>query len=128
MLRIFALVIGLLVGLALTQAVGAGEPPGWFGISLNVDAGGSVLSPTINSAKIVEVIPNSPAASVGLHTGDELVEVAGLTVSGGKARSLQAALGKKVGDSVTLRLKRPNGETYTAVLTAAPKPVQSGST
>jgi C-terminal processing protease CtpA/Prc len=128
MLRIFALVVGLLVGPALTTAVRAGEPPGWFGISLNVDAGGNVLSPTINSAKIIEVVPNSPAASVGLHTGDELVAVAGLPVSGGKARALQAALAKKVGESVVLRLKRPNGETYTAVVTAAPKPGRSGST
>jgi S1-C subfamily serine protease len=126
--RLYALVFSALLGLALPTAAWAAEPGGWFGISLNVDAGGFALSPTVNSATVLEVARDSPAASGGVRPGDELLEVGGLTVAGGKAQALQAALAKSVGETLTLRLKRPNGETVTAVLTAVRKPVRRGST
>jgi C-terminal processing protease CtpA/Prc len=120
--------VGLVIGLALTAASVAGVTGGWFGISMNVDAGGFALSPTVNRATVLEVAANSPAAAAGIHPGDELLEVGGLTVAGGKAQVLQAALVKAIGESLTLRLKRQGGETYTAVLIAASKPGHNGGT
>jgi C-terminal processing protease CtpA/Prc len=119
---------GLVFGLFLTAVTAAGETGGWFGISLNVDAGGFVLSPTVNKATVLAIAANSPAAASGIRPGDELLEVGGLTVAGGKAKELQAAMAKAVGEPLTLRLKRQSGETYTAVLTAARKPGHNGDT
>ena len=122
LLRTTAILFGFLVGLSLTDAAAAGEAHGWFGISLNIDAGGFSLSPTVNRATVLEVAPNSPAAAGGIRPGDEVLEVGGLAVAGGKTKELKVAMAKTVGESLTLRLKRQNGETYTTVLIAARKP------
>jgi C-terminal processing protease CtpA/Prc len=63
-----------------------------------------------------------PAAASGLRVGDEILEIDGLPVAGGKAKELKGALAKSVGQSLRLRLKHSDGETYTAVMTAAAKP------
>jgi C-terminal processing protease CtpA/Prc len=117
-----AIVLILMFGLAPTHALAGGETGGWFGFSLDVDIAGFALSPTVNAATVLEVAPNSPAAAAGIHGGDQLLEVGGLTVAGGKARELKAALAKAVGESLVIRLRRPSGETYRAVLAAARKP------
>jgi C-terminal processing protease CtpA/Prc len=119
---------GLVLCLSLTAVTVAGELGGWFGMSLNVDAGGFVLSPIVNRATVLEVTAKSPAAASGIRPGDEILEVGGLTVAGGKAKELQAALAKAIGESLKLRLKRQSGETYTVVLTAARKPGHDGDT
>jgi C-terminal processing protease CtpA/Prc len=97
-------------------------------MSLNVDAGGFVLSPIVNRATVLQVAANSPAANSGIGPGDEVLEVGGLTVAGGKAKQLQAALAKAIGEVLTLRLKRQNGETYSVALIAARRPVHNGDT
>lgn len=99
---------------------------GWFGLALNVDAGGFFLSPTVRSAKVIAVVPNSPAAMQGLKVGDQLLEIEGLQVVNGDAKRLQAAMEKKVGDMLRLELQRPSGEIYVAVLTAAKQPNTHG--
>jgi C-terminal processing protease CtpA/Prc len=119
-----AAIVALFAGvLAAMPASSAAEFAGWFGMSLKVDAGGFLLSPTINSATILEVAPHSPAEAAGLRAGDAILEIEGLTVAGGKANELRAALAKSVGQLLRLRLRRPGGETYSAVLTAARRPV-----
>ena len=120
--------IGVVFGLSLTATTAAGETGGWFGMSLDVDTGGFVLSPTVNRATVLKVAANSPAAASGIRPGDEVLEVGGLTVAGGKAKELQAALVKAIGESLALRLKRQSGETYRAVLIAARKPGHNGDT
>jgi C-terminal processing protease CtpA/Prc len=122
------MLLGLVFGLSLAAATAAGETAGWFGMSLNVDAGGFVLSPIVNRATVLEVAANSPAAVGGIRPGDEVLEIGGLTVAGGKAKALQAVLAKAIGESLTLRLKRQSGEMYTAVLIAARKPGHNGAT
>jgi hypothetical protein len=45
----------------------------------------------------------------------------GLPVAGGKAKEFKGALAKSVGQSLPLRLKHSDGETYSALMTAAAK-------
>ena len=116
----------LACALVLATSYAADETAGWFGMSVNVDADGFFLSPTVHSATIVAVAADSPAAAGGLRAGDEIIDIEGLAVAGGKAKQLQAALAKRVGESLRVRLRRPGGETYTALLTAVRKPAEAG--
>ena len=113
-----------LVILALTQAfissVVAAEK-GTLGFSLKIDASG-IFSPTVNSAKIASIVPNSPAAEQHLAVGDEIVQIESTEVSGHKASELKPLIQKQVGETVHLKLKRPNGETYSATLVAVKPP------
>lgn len=122
MLRILVLTVSLALGGVSTSTSRAAEPEGWFGLTINVDAGGAPWSPTLRSATILAVAQNSPAAAGGIRAGDEILEVEGLTVAGGKAKELQAAMAKSVGQSLRMRLRHSSGETYTVVMTAAKKP------
>jgi len=96
--------------------------PGWFGMALKVDAGGSWINPVVESASVASVAPASPAAAQHLAAGDTLVEVEGMTVAQADGGELKRRMHKAVGETLHLRLKRPNGELYAADLVAAPKP------
>lgn len=127
MLGAALLAAALTLGTLSTSASRAAEPAGWFGLSMNVDAGGAPWSPTLRSATVLAVAANSPAAAGGIRAGDEILEVEGLTVAGGKAKELQAAMAKSVGQPLRMRLKHSGGETYTVVITAAQKPVSGAN-
>jgi C-terminal processing protease CtpA/Prc len=95
---------------------------GWFGFVIDVDVPGFSFNQVVRSATVIQVLAGSPAANQGLAKGDQLIEIEGLTVAGGKAKELQAAMQKSVGETLHLRLKRLNGEVYSAALVAANKP------
>jgi C-terminal processing protease CtpA/Prc len=76
----------------------------------------------VHSAKVLAVAPNSAAAGAGLRTDDEILEIEGLTIAGGKAKELQAALAKSVGETLRMRVKHSGGETYAVVMSAVRKP------
>jgi len=111
---------GLLL-LSMMASAAAGEAKGWFGFAAKVDVDG-FISPTLRSIKIASVVTGSPAQNQGLATGDEIVEVEGMAVAGCKARELQPLMEKKVGETLHLRVKHANGETYSADLVAATRP------
>lgn len=112
--------------LALLWATGAAaaDPPekGWFGFRVDVSTSGFVLNPTVVAVKVKSVAPNSPAEAQHLAIGDEIVEAEGHPVPGNKARPLRPLLQKAPGESIHLRLKRENGETYSVTLTALKRP------
>jgi C-terminal processing protease CtpA/Prc len=122
MIRLIAVVATMAVWVGPTSSVLADGAGGWFGMTLNVDAGGNLLRPTVNSAKILNVASNSPAAVAGVSASDEVLEIEGLTIAGGKAKELQAVLAKSVGESLRMRLRHSDGETCTVIMTAVQKP------
>jgi C-terminal processing protease CtpA/Prc len=54
--------------------------------------------------------------------GDEVLQVEGTDVPGSKALKLKALMQKEVGQTLRMKLKRPNGESYSVTLTAAKSP------
>jgi C-terminal processing protease CtpA/Prc len=107
--------------LALPQPGWAGER-GFFGFSLAVASEGFSFNPVLKSIKVAKVTPDSPAAQAGLKDGDEIIEVAGRTVAGSKAKEMMALAQKEVGQSLQLKVKRPEGETRALTLVAVKKP------
>lgn len=95
---------------------------GFLGLGVAVDGDGVPWNPTLKSAKVVKVVPRSPAEQAGVAVGDQIVEVAGRTVAGAKARELQPALQLAVGQRLSLVLKKASGELKAVSLMAAPKP------
>jgi C-terminal processing protease CtpA/Prc len=109
----------LLIG-AWTHGVWAGEK-GWFGFGVAIKGEG-FFNPTVLSATVDKVEPNSPAAEKGIVGGDEIIQVENTDVAGHKASELKPLLQKQVGETLHLRLKRAGGETYSVSLIAAQKP------
>ena len=70
--QLMASLLAVVGALALAPETLAAEAGGWFGMSLNVEVGGFVLSPTVTSASLLEVAPNSPAGdcTVDGHPGE----------------------------------------------------------
>ena len=68
------------------------------------------LNPTLKSASVSKVMPNSPAEVAGLVTGDQIVEIEGRSVAGAKAKDFKPFLSKNIGETVNLKVKRSSGE------------------
>lgn len=118
---------GILAWIALASilccpAAQAADPEGWFGISVAVAGKDLLLNKTIQRLTVTAVTPGSPAAAGGLQVGDEMVEVDGVAVAGKKAREIGPMVRKAEGETLRLLMRRPDGETYTAVLTGARRP------
>ncbi len=111
-----------IVAAGFVQASQAAEEKGFFGLAVNVDGEGFFLDPTLRSVTISKVTPASPAALNGLAAGDQIVELEGLLIAGRKGRELEPLMKKAVGESLRLRLKRPNGDLYNATLVAVRRP------
>ena len=114
-----------IVALILVASIGAAsaaQEKGWFGFKLAVKTSGFTLNPTVVTAVVKSVDPNSPASEQDVVVGDEIVEAEGKTVAGNKARELKPFLTIRPGAVLHLRLKRKDGETYSATLTATKRP------
>lgn len=109
--------------LAPAVAVQAQEAPkpGTLGFAVDIDGEGSFLNPTLKTVTIKSVVPGRPAATAGIKPGDQIVEVEGRQVKGSKARELQPLMKKNAGETLALRLRKPDGEIYAVALVAAPK-------
>lgn len=116
------LLLAALLAVTISARADAAEEKGYFGFKLAVETSGFVLNPTVKFVKVKSVAQNSPAAAQHLSIGDEIVEAEGRPVPGGKALELRPILQKRAGETVHLRLKRANGETYSAAITAIKRP------
>ena len=115
---------GVLLSAAMLASPGiaaADDRPGTFGFSLTIDGEGFFLDPTLKSVTVNAVVGSSPAAAAGLVARDRIVWVDGRPIAGTKASELKPYLKRNAGETVHLRLKRPNGDEYEATLVAAPK-------
>lgn len=104
----------LLIGFAHAQ-----DPKGTFGFVATVDTDG-LFNPTLKSVLIQSVQRDLPAALAGITAGDSVVEVDSVPVAGSKAAEMAARMKKRPGESVALRLARPDGRTYAVTLVAVP--------
>jgi C-terminal processing protease CtpA/Prc len=113
----------LLVLLALIASIAThgAEERGTFGFAVAVDVEG-MFDHTLKSVVVKNVEPGLPAAAAGVSPGDNVLEVEGKRVQGSKASDIAALMKRKPGESITLKLKRVNGEVYVAALVAAQKP------
>ncbi|MFL6590936.1 MAG: PDZ domain-containing protein [Chthoniobacterales bacterium] len=114
------LFVGCVVLAVCAHGLPAGQK-GWFGFGAAI-TGDGIFNPTVLSAKIDTVEPHSPAAEKGIAVGDEIVQVENTEVTGHKARELKPLMEKQVGETLHLRLKRSNGETYSVAIVAAQSP------
>ena len=106
--------------LLLTSSVWAGER-GCFGFGFKIDGEGVFWNPTLRSATIEKVAPNSPAALAGMQTGDEVIEVASKAVVGAKGKDMQALIEKDIGEPVKMKLKHASGEVVEITMVAKAK-------
>jgi len=106
--------------LSFSSAVWAGER-GYFGFGFKIDGEGVFWNPTLRSATIEKVAPNSPAAAAGMQPGDEVIEVAGKVVAGAKGKDIQSHIEKDIGESVQMKLRHANGEVKVVTMVAAAK-------
>jgi S1-C subfamily serine protease len=108
--------------LGFTTAVHAAQEKAWYGFKLDVNRSGFVLNPTVVSVVVREVVPNSPAAAQHISVGDEIIEAEGKPVPGNKALQLRPLMTKSPGDTLHLRFKRKDGDTYAVAITAVKRP------
>lgn len=110
----------ILLAMIWVAAASAGEK-GWFGFELEI-AGEGYFNPTVRVVRVASIVPQSPAAAQSIAVGDEIIQVENTEVAGRKANELKPLIQKQVGESVRLKLKRKNGETYSVTLIAVKPP------
>jgi S1-C subfamily serine protease len=119
-------VVACTTALSLTHALARPAPEGWFGIeaieAFPKKGSFSPLNPVLESVKLLKITPGSPAAQKGLAVGDRVIEIDGVVISGRKVKELQPLTKKSVGQSMRLRLKKTNGQSYTVVLVGVARP------
>ena len=95
--------------------------PGRFGIGFKVETVGFMLNPKLKSVVVSFLQPGLPAEKAGIKVGDEVVEADGKTIAGASAFGMRSVMEKDAGQSLTLKLKHPTGETYTVNMVAVAK-------
>jgi C-terminal processing protease CtpA/Prc len=115
------LVFCLFLAAALAQSAGAAEK-GWFGLGVAIKGEGFFLNPILRSMIVDTVVARSPAAEKGIAIGDEVIRLENTDVAGRRALELRPLMQRAVGESLHLKLKHPNGETYSVTLVAAKQP------
>ena len=116
----------LIFAVILCSNVAVAGERGFFGFALRTEFDGSFWNPVLSAASIAEVVPESPTAKSGISVGDVLLELEGIPVPGAKAdalKKLKTTLKKDAvaGDQLHMKLRRPNGEVYSAVVVAEPR-------
>jgi S1-C subfamily serine protease len=119
-------VIACTAAFSLTHALARPAPEGWYGIeaikAIPKKGSFSPLNPVVESVKLLKIVPGSPAAQKGIAVGDQVMEIDGVVIAGRKVKELQPLTQKSVGQSMRLRLKKPNGKSYTVVLVGVARP------
>lgn len=118
--------VGTVIGAALCAWAAWAAGPGSYGFAIRTDLDG-LWSPKISEARIEKVIENSATAKSGVVVGDVLLELDGMPVPGARGDALtklKAVLDKEVqvGDQLSMKLRRANGDVYTVVLVAQQRP------
>lgn len=118
------ILLGCALALAFAFATAAHAAPekGWYGFKLDVTTSGFMFNPTVASAVVKEIVPNSPAAALHMTVGDEIVEAEGKPVPGNKALQLKPLMARSPGETLHLRCKRKSGETYDVAIVAIKRP------
>ena len=117
----WAALLLLLAALAYGLPAAAAER-GWFGIGVNIDAEGDAASRVVRTVTIQTVAPDSPAAKAGLSPGDVILEADSAPLPGMKMSDLRQAMGKAVGETLHLKVRREGTVRVVALTAVAPPP------
>jgi C-terminal processing protease CtpA/Prc len=93
----------------LFASVALAQSDGYFGFSQQVSVGWRL---NVESAVVNYVAPDSPAHNAGIAVGDAITDIEGCAVPGCGAYKAKDLMEKKIGETLTLKLKRPNGQEY----------------
>lgn len=80
-----------------------------IGLKVDIEASG-FFKPTIESAKVAEVVAGSPADSAGVLVGDSIVAIDGCAIPGCPAKKAKAAMSKTNGQVIELDVKNVKQE------------------
>ncbi len=116
-----SLLLAALLCVAFVRGAAAAPEKGYFGFKLSVSTAGFMFNPTVKRVTIGSIVPDSPAAG-RIAVGDEIIEAEGHAVPGAKALELKPIMQKSPGETVHLKLKRANGESYSVEITAVKRP------
>lgn len=97
---------------------GRAKDPGFLGVGLSERSDGG------QGAVVTDISPDSPAADVGIETGDVVVEVDGENVDG-TGGVIGAIRGHRPGDTVTVTVER-DGSTKQFDVTLVERPPEAG--
>ena len=114
--------LGLLAAVLGFALPAAAAEKGWFGLSVNIEADEQSENPMVHTVTIVKVAPNSPAAQAGLASGDLILEADGTPLPGLKTDALRAAMGKQVGETLRLKIRRGGTVRVVSMVAAAAPP------
>lgn len=101
------------LGAASARADEDATPRPWLGVALDREA---------PSARVKEVLPESPCLAAGLHPGDEIISAGGVPVASADALIHAVQQRGKVGQPFTLRLRSPDGKERELAVTLTPRP------
>ena len=107
----------LFISAALATAATAGEPENFGGLGISVWTGKT-------GVKIAGVIPNSPAESIGLQTGDLIVSANGTELSAVEPENQVSHIRGEAGSAVSLVVDR-NGDVFSVSTKRTQLSVQS---
>ena len=110
--------------IALAPLAARGSEPGFLGISIHIEGEGFVANRLVKSVLVNRVVANSPAARAGLQYDDELLEVDGRRLRGSRISELRPLLDRRAGSSITLFVKKKNGQTVSYVVVLGERPPQ----
>lgn len=108
-----------LVTVALFLPAVASAEEGWFGFSQRVEVSWLL---NVESAVVNFVAKGSPADEAGILVNDSFVSIEGCAIPGCGAYKAQDLMTKAVGETLSLKLKRPSGEEYSVALVAKRQP------
>jgi carboxyl-terminal processing protease len=80
---------------------------------------GVSVNPVKRGLLVLNVIPGSPAAGVGIRGGDTIVAVDGRSISGSAAKNASSQIRGKPGTLVRLTVRSPSGKTRTLTVKRA---------
>lgn len=86
---------------------------GWFGFSQRVEVGWLL---NVQSAVVNHVDKASPAEKAGISVGDAIISIDGCDIPGCGAYKAQGLMEKPVGQPLHLKLRKPDGQVYSATL------------
>jgi len=111
----------LVLAAAFTLALPAlAAERGWFGIGVNIEADGQAPAQVVRTVTIQSVTPDSPAAKAGLAAGDVILEADSLPLPGLKMSELRGAMGKSVGETLHLKVRREGTVRMVTMVAVAP--------
>lgn len=110
--------------LAQVSAAHAEVKRGRLGFTVYVAVDGSYAKPILQSVRVQEIEPGSPADVGGLQIDDEIVRVQGKPLAGANAREVAVMVQVPPGETLRLLVRRIDGSERHVTIVAGP-PVKS---